>query len=195
MSGILYFAHDHAQFAVLIGRDGIHPLVFNLKRMLELRVKLRRELLLHFLFTEGGYLFVLYALDMNLRIRFLDEPNLENVLAVGDDRGNLKKRGDFSGLVAEEIVHPSLHAGDKANAIPHLAGTSVADGVIDQRQVCLIQRRHHNVSFLCRAVLLIVDVYHKGIVVNHILGTVIPGPRISAKSFLAVSSIFSPVGQ
>ena len=106
--------------------------------MLELGIKLLGQLLFHFFFGQFGNLFILHALDMNLCVGFLNETNLENVIAVGNDRCNLKEGCHLSGIVTEEVIHSSLNTGDKADAISHLTGTPVTDGIVNQRQIRFI---------------------------------------------------------
>ena len=109
---------------------------------------------------------------MDLRVRFLDKPDLDHIVAVGDDRRDLKKCGDLSGIIAEEIVHPALYTRDKTDAVPDLTGPSVTDSIIDERKIRLVKRRHHDISFFCRTVLFIIDIDHKGIIVHYIFRAV-----------------------
>ena len=106
--------------------------------MLELRIQFLCQHFFHFFLSQCGYFLILYTLDMNLRVGFLNETDLENVVAVGDNRCNLKESSHLTGIVAEEIIHSALNAGDETNAVPHFTGAAIANRIVDQWKIGLI---------------------------------------------------------
>lgn len=167
---LVHIANDHAQLAVRIRWNDLHPFKFQFEGMLEFGLQCSFQLFLGLFLCPGGILGIMYALYMDLFIAFLNKADLQHILAVGDDRRDFKEGRHFTGPVPEEIVHTALHAGDHADTVFDFGCTFVTNHIIDQRDIRLVQRGNYDLALLCHMAVIVHDIDHKGILMDRILG-------------------------
>ena len=183
----LDLADDDPEFAVGIRGDLVIPLVFNLERRI---LEHRYQLLI-----EGFDDLILF---FNRRIRIADHHHGEvlivllydavrdDILYVVYDTGDIAPLRDGSVFVVDDIVHAALQASGEAQAAAHVAVQLIVGGIIDQRQLCLVQRGDDSHALEGRAgQILIVNVYDEQVAVD--LVVFLPGYTDHAGSCLGHS--------
>ena len=167
----LHLADDDSELAVGIHRDLVQPLISDPDRgIMEHGHKLLIKYLLDFLLLLDRCIGISDHHQSEVVIGLLDHSVGDDLGYVVDDTGDISPLRYAAVPVVDDIVHTALDTSHEAKSLLHIAVRLVEGSVVDQGELCLVQRCDHHHSFRCRTCqVFVVDIDYEQVAVDLII--------------------------